>query len=213
MKLLSFQLNPEKSPFCNIGEFMFSEEMQKKEIDLEDLSIIHLQQFLYNVNCGVLLVEDYKKLLQFVKIMTMDLPKNDTQKEIQPSSPQISFSKEDLKEMRSLLKKRVPTVEKESSSFSIRKLKKLLELEQEGKNRKKVVSFLDKKIEMHQNQIQEKINSSSTENTKEFRQKFPKESVLVSDVEESEQEELVFTQEVLEKIKESEQEQIKIKEV
>ena len=95
-------------------------------------------------------------------------------------------------ELKKLLNKRVNTIKKEAKELSVADLRKTLELEKNGKDRKSVVSFLEELYAKHAEEVTEKLKSMQNNSEKEgldaqtFLDDLP-------DVVESNEEEIEFT--------------------
>ena len=196
---MKLELNTEKSPFCSIGPFSFTFGQQECDIDVDQLPDEYKKQLLYNINRGTLLTEDKEALASLVSSMQQATPVPVEQIPIQHNqvsqraeAPVKDPIKEDLKPLRALLRGTVATVKKEAATYSIGRLRKLLELEKDLKNRKSVVTFLEEQLERHQNAVKAVVIG---EDTGPVNQGDPfAQSTQITDIVESEEEEVTFRQ-------------------
>ena len=199
---MRFELNIEKSPFCTVGPYSFTFGQEEHEIDVDQLPDPLKRQLLYNINRGVLLSNDENGLAALAGAMQPVTPVPQEQVPIQYQKvaeavrvPVKDPIQEDLKPLRALLRKTVATVKKESASYSVGKLRKLLELEKDGKNRKSVISFLKEYLEKHELSVVARVGPPDDDDSYKTLDRLsidPRRSTQVSDIVESEEEQVTF---------------------
>ena len=195
---MKLELNVEKSPFCTIGPFSWTFAQTEHDVDVDELPAEYRKQLLYNINRGVLKTKDREGLKALAGAMQPSTPVPLEQIPIkyqdvaQKASALVKDPiKEDLKPLRALLRQNVTTVKKEAAGYSAGRIRKLLELEKEGKKRKSVISFLAESLEKHELAV---MNAVGTEEDTIFNQADPfAKSTQVSDIVESESETVVFS--------------------
>lgn len=199
---MRFSLNTEKSPFCTVGPFSFTFGQEEHEIDVDQMPDEYKKQLLYNVNRGVLLTEDRQGLAALAGAMQPVTPVPQEQVPIQyqkvaqvVSTPVKDPIKEDLKPLRTLLRQTVTTVKKEATTLSPGRLRKLLELEEDSKNRKSVVSFLKERLKQHEKAVAARVGAPDEKDEYKLLgalAKDPLRSTQVSDIVESEEVQVTF---------------------
>lgn len=176
-----------------------------KEIDLDELSPTELNQLIYNVRRGILTVDDKEALFEKGEKLPANSKKVATLEERPVTEALPTFTseeavEEDLKGLRKLLKGSVATVQKEAKDLRSGQIRKLLELEKQGKDRVSLTLYLEELISKHSDAVTKAVG-------KEDLQAFiPDVGNLsqVSDVVESEHKEVMLNQdlEVLNPMKE-----------
>lgn len=117
-------------------------------IDVETLTKQEAFQFLFNINKGVLTATGDLGLLESKLSVEVTTTKIET-----PVIDEIDAS------LKKILSKRISTIKKETASLSIADLKKVIKLEQKGKNRKSVINFLDGLYATHTEQVAKTLKS------------------------------------------------------
>lgn len=196
---MKVSLNTEKCSFCQIGPFLFIPNSEDHEIDVNELSDEYKKQLLYDLRRGMLFSNDREGLSELNKSMQ---PVTPTPVEMKPVSNESVVKavkesedriKENIQPLKNLLRQTVATVKKEAANFSVGKLRKLLELEKETKNRKSVVSFLAEKLEQHEKSVTKTVSNGDGKPVR-IPDPFRRESTQVSDVVESEVVQVTFGQ-------------------
>lgn len=195
---MKFELNTDKSTFLTIGPFAFTYAQTLHDVDWEGLDEELKKQFLYNARRGTLKTDEPDKLKDIVEAAPKPafVPANVVplqQPQIQEAPDPIE---EDLKTLKALLKKSVSTIKKESRDFRVARLRKLLELEEDGKNRKSLVGFLQERLDVHQAGVSKLVGMDDIEGMYADDPEAAR-STQVGDIVESEEEQLILSQEVL----------------
>ena len=149
---MEFQLrDPDKTGFIIVAGNTFTyDEPGPHEINVEGLPPGDRNQLLYNCRRGVLACSEPKKLEELCEVVTQAAKSYATPAErpINPAQPPkieevVDPIEEDLKGLRAMLRKSVNTIKKEAKGLPFGRMRKLLELETKGKNRKGVKTFLN----------------------------------------------------------------------
>ena len=149
--------NLERHSMLFIGSFSLTAENPGPiTMDIEALTREEAYQVMFNIRKGVLFAEGDLDLLQS-KL-------NTTTTSTKIEAPVVN--KIDAK-LKKILSKRVSTIKKETVDLNISDLRKVMELEKEGKNRKTVVNFLDGLHATHTEQVAEKLKSMQNSSEKE----------------------------------------------
>lgn len=145
--------NKEKVSMCMIGKHYFTyDEPGPKDIDLDSLSQSELNQLIYNARRGVLAVGDPKKLLEYTKQTPAAAKSYSTPQErpIKQEPVQAEDAiEEDLKPLRELLRGSVNAIKRKVGTLTPGRVRKLLELEIQGKNRKGLKTHLNELLAKH----------------------------------------------------------------
>lgn len=199
---MKFTLNTEKSPFYSVGPFVFTFGQLEHEVDIHELPDEYKKQLLYGINQGSLLTGDREGLAALAKAMqpTTPIPMEQVPIKQQQVSKDVKLLtvdpiKEDLKPLRALLRQTVATVKKEAATYNPSQIRKLLDLERENKNRKSVVSFLVDLLEKHEISVLDNMRKSMENGPPRVDPLSidPNRSTLVSDIVESDVEQVTFT--------------------
>jgi hypothetical protein len=153
---MKFSLNVDKSPFYSVGPFLFTIGQEEHNIDVNQVSDEYKKQLLYGVNMGTLLSSDEKGLAALSSAMqpTTPIPQEQVPIKYQEVSKLVQTVvkdpiREDLKPLRTLLRKTVATIKKESAEYNPSRLRKMLNLEEDQKKRKSVIQFLEERLDQH----------------------------------------------------------------
>lgn len=160
---MKFQLNTDKSSFLNIAGVLFTYDSPLHPIDVEQLDPVLLKQIIYNCKRGFLACDDPAKLLSMVPEPVQPVPTYTV-----PSTPPIVLThpvsadpfEEDLKELKALLKQKVPSIKKALPTLSIGRCRKLKELELEGRNRKGLLASINTMLNKFSESIASSIGTS-----------------------------------------------------
>ena len=147
---MKFLLNKEKSSLLIFGDVIFTfDNPGPKDIDLNANSHL-VKQVIYNCRRGFLACEDPDALLAMETNSVIVSPTqfNTPIPKHTPINPQEA-TEEDLKPLKQLLKSKIATIKKELITMSPGRVRKLKELESNGKNRKKLIESIDKIITKH----------------------------------------------------------------
>ena len=174
--------NLERHSMLFIGSVsLTSENPGPVSLDVDSLTKEEAYQFLFNIKRGVLSVTGDLNLLQ-------------NKLSIEKVVPKIKVPVVDEKdvELKKILSKRVNTIKKEVSGISISDLRKIMELEEEGKNRKSLNAFFGGLYATHTEQVAEKLKSMQNNSEKK---ELDAQTFLddLPDVLELEEEEIEFT--------------------
>lgn len=200
-----FELEIDKTPFCSIGPYMFNYDEPKHDIPVDEIDETLKKQFLYNFRKGILKssAPDVVSRLADVSIVSQDpaLTVAVPIREIDVTNSMEDLIDENRKALKKILLGTIPSVKKEAATMRLGNLRKLTELEKEGRNRKKLISFFIQRLEVHTAQVND---SKGTEDL------IPKDMILTSmlstqltDVVVSEEEEIIIPQEVLNQLNKS----------
>lgn len=211
---MKFYLDTEKSPFCTVGPFSFTIGQEEHDIDVEKMPDEYRKQLLYNATRGVLKTDDKEGLAALAGAMQPTTPIPPVAAPIQYQQVAQRVNKvvkdpiqQDLKPLRALLRKTVATVKKEAASFPPNQLRKLMDLEEDGKNRKSVISFIQERLDQLQKEVAANIGvqDGDEDEYKMFEPMAtdPNWSTQVSDIVESEQVQVTFGEEQLKKAAET----------
>ena len=174
--------NLERHSMLFIGSIsLTSENPGPVTVDVDSLSKEEAYQVLFNIKRGILSTDS-----------SMDALEKKLSVETTPVQVAPTAVEEINPELKKLLNKRVNTIKKEAKELSVANLRKTLELEKNGKDRKSVVSFLEELYAKHAKEVTEKLKSMQNNSEKEgldaqtFLDDLP-------DVVESNEEEIEFT--------------------
>lgn len=168
-----FKLNTEKSGLLIIGDITFTfDEPGPVEISLESSSAEIFNQLVYSCKTGILKCGDPDKLIAMIEKQkkppfrsqaAVAAPVRPVKKDetVLPGDP----IEEDLKDLKSLLKKNVSSVKKELPGLSPGRLRKLAELEKTGKNRKALLSLLTNLLNKHADTVAKNVSGSDIAGT------------------------------------------------
>jgi hypothetical protein len=189
--MMKLSLNVDKSAFCTIGQLAFTYgEPGPVDIDPTQLSEAEARQVVFNVKRGVLLADDLSPLESLLD-MQPQAPQQQEQKVVRVQPPTIDEAIErDNKELKKLLSKNASTVKKEAAQMRPARLRRLLGLEEEGKNRKGVVSFINELLKGHTDTVAKSIGLDDLQ--AQDMVKVTELSTQLTDIVESEMEEVTF---------------------
>ncbi len=174
--------NLERHSMLFIGSIsLTSENPGPVPIDVDSLSKKEALQVMFNIRKGVLSATgDLDVLYDKLKV-----------EETAPVAKVPVVNEKDV-ELKKILSKRVNTIKKEVSGLNVSDLRKIMELEKNGKNRKTVNAFLDGLYLTHTEQVAEKLKSMQNNSEK---QELDTQTFLddLPDVLELEEEEVEFT--------------------
>lgn len=189
--MMNVTLDPDKSAFCTIGKLAWTfGEPGPHSVDVSKLSEAEARQLLYNIKRGVLKTDDSSELEQLLDVAPR--PNYTTPNEVPlRKPPKIEDAlEEDVKELKKILASTVATIKKESQKLRPGRLRKLLALEEEGKARKSVLSFLSELVASHTQSVTSAIGSIDL--ISQDRLKINELSTQLTDIVESEVEEVTF---------------------
>lgn len=149
--------NLERHSMLFIGSVsLTSENPGPVTLDVDTLTKEEAFQVLFNIKKGVLSA-------------TGDLETLQSKLNIEQAAPKIKVPVADEKDdkLKKILSKRVNTIKKEVRDLNVSDLRKVMELEKEGKNRKSVNSFLEGLYATHAEQVAEKLKSMQNSSEKE----------------------------------------------
>jgi len=199
---MKVELNTDKSPFLTIGPYSFTFGTPEHNVAVEELNDELKKQFVYNIRRSVLKLENKEDIQKLLDVETPDTPMPANVIPIRPTD--VAQNMEDtidktVKILRGILKGTIPSVKKEAATLRLGSLRRLLELEQEGKNRKKLIEFFQKRLSAHRAEV---VQAKGTEDMQ------PVDAVQVdtlstqlSDIVESEEEQVLVPMEVLNELK------------
>ena len=118
-------------------------------ININSLSREEVQQVLFNVRMGILSTEFDLSLLE---------KRLGLKAEVKAIPKKTESTKKDT-DLKKLLAKKIGVVKKEASELAVSDLRKLIDLEQSGKNRKSLVPFLSEMYSLHADQVASKLES------------------------------------------------------
>jgi hypothetical protein len=197
---MKVSLNEEKSPFCTIGGYSFTFGTPEHDIDIDQLLDAQKKQLLYNIARGTLQTDEpYKDILGHTKFTPL------VPAEVKPiQATDVADSMDDILERQIKLMKRIltgtiPSVKKEAASMRLGNLRRLMELEQKSKNRKKLISFFEKRLASHTEEVKLFKGSEELEDS-EDKVKTDQLSTQLTDIVESDEGLIVLPQEVLNQI-------------
>jgi hypothetical protein len=122
-------------------------------VNIDSLTREEVQQILFNVRMGILSTEYDISLLE--KRLGF---KTEIKTEVRTVPKKIESIKKDT-DLKKLLAKKIGVVKKEASELEVSDLRKLIDLEQSGKNRKSLVPFLGEMYSLHVEQVASKLDS------------------------------------------------------
>jgi hypothetical protein len=197
MNIMKIELNTDKQSFCTIGTYSFTWGQTTHDVDIDALTPELRKQFLYNLKRGVLTSEG-KAIEELSEAeaqpASVEIPVK-VPRAPQPIMSDTERLKEDLKSLRSLLNLNISSIKAEAINFRVARLRKLLELERTGKNRKGLVAFLDDILEDHNSTVLEVIGDNDV--IGQHSEDPIAASTQVTDIVESDEEELTLSLEVL----------------
>jgi len=148
-------LNAERQSFCFIGSYMLSfSEPGPIDVNVKSLTDQEVEQFLFNHRQGYISIDDPKELLQRApkKVAPKPIIKTEETKPlptIQNDKPIPDTSRQEVIELRKILSMKIPFIKEHATKMTIGKVKRLLEVERDFRNRKGVVGFLEEIINKH----------------------------------------------------------------
>lgn len=149
---MKFLLNKDKSSMLMVGNTVFTfDDPGPKEIDLDTIDHGLVKQLIYNCRRGLLACGDPEALLA-KEITPIPRLATDHERPIPkrvPIKPSDEPTEEDIKPLKKLLKSSVATIKKELASLPPGRIRKLKELEMQGKWRKSLLAEMDRMIEKH----------------------------------------------------------------
>lgn len=186
------KLNEEKAPFCQIGSYYLTfGEPGPHDIDVDSLTEEQKKQLAYNVKRGVLETdEDVNDLLDTpVQYSTPEERPIQKVQPIQAKTPDEIIA-DDIKELRALLRRKIPEVKKVAQDMRPARLKRLLELERETKARKGIMIFLNDLLALHESTVAARVGQDDVGGKHQI--DLHAVSTQVSDIVESEEEEVTI---------------------
>ncbi len=196
---MKVELNIDKSPFRTIGPYHFTYDEISHDIDVATLDEETRKQLLYNLRMGVVKTEDREEMIQLADIPTQT-------SDLIPAVSVPILEADVTKNMESIIAKNrrilkkillgtIPSVKKEAATMRLGNVRKLMELETEGKNRKKLISFFESRLEAHTTEVAEAKGSEDLDANDMV--KAAELSTQLTDVVVSEEEMIAIPQEVL----------------
>ena len=188
---MKFTLNTDQTIIYVAGRYQFTMGESTHDIDPNHMTAEEKAQLLYGIKTNVILADS-----EVVSVLQPeDKPQYTTPQEVPVVIPQKSIEdtlQEDLKELRAILEGNTASVKKKSALMRVGRLRKLLELESEGKKRKGVISFLNEVIEHHTGSVIEAVSDGSEDMQPQDVIQIKTLSTQLEDLVESEEEEITF---------------------
>lgn len=160
--MITVLLNKDEHGMCFIGSHMFNfDNPGPIQLDVNQLSTQELNQFVYNYRQGILFVENADELLQKAKNLPAASNKFVTAKERpvqQKTEPRDIIEQEELT-FRKLLRGKIGDIKDTVAVMSPAKVRKLVELEKETKNRKKLLGYLQGILDEHTLAVTKKVGT------------------------------------------------------
>lgn len=200
---MKVKLNVEKSPFCTIGPYSFTYGEPEHEVLVDELSEELKKQLLYNIRREVLKTDD-KQAVRDLADVPVSIPGLVPANVIPIRPADVIESMEDTidknrKALKKILLSPIPSVKKEASVMRLGNLRRLMELEIEGKNRKKLISFFEKKLSAHTAEVTDAKGIEDMD--PDDRVRVDQLSTQLTDVIVSEEKKLAIPEDVLNQIK------------
>jgi len=160
---MQFQLaDPDKVGWIMIGQNVFTyDEPGPKNIDLSSITSVERNQLLYNCRRGVLACEDPDALVKACQDVWAASPQYQTPNE-RPIAPAKKLEidevlEQDNQELKNMLRGSVAAIKRQVVDLPPAKIRKLLEFESEGKNRKGVKTLCNEILGKHADQVMDKV--------------------------------------------------------
>jgi hypothetical protein len=186
---MKLTLNSDKVPFCAIGTLYWTSVAPGPiEVNLKTLDKKEVQQIRYNLNRDVLLTDDRSELDPYDNMVV------NNQAASIPSPPTMKLQDAleiDRQELRRALEGRVPSVKKFAQELRPGRLRRLVDLEREGKNRKNLLEFLNMLLTNHTETVKNFLQHGEDLEPQD-RIRLAQLSTQLSDIIESEKEEVNF---------------------
>jgi len=168
---MQFQLrDPDKVGFIIVAGNTFTyDEPGPHEIDVESLPLDQRNQLLYNCRRRVLACSEPEELVKLCEAVmpaakSYATPAEKPVKATQP--PQIDEVvdpfEEDLKQLRAMLQLGVNKIKKQAKDLPVGRVRKLLELEANRKNRKSLKAFLNDILAKHAEGVLDSVGDEDT---------------------------------------------------
>lgn len=192
---MKVELDVNKSPFISIGPYNFNYGQPLHDIVVDDLPEELKKQFLYNLRRGTLKTTDREELKKLVDVPS-PMPSNIIPiKNIDVSKSMEETIEDNLKMLKKILSGTIASVKKEAATLRISNLRRLYELELQGKHRKTLVSFFQELMDQHTQQV---MTAKGTEDMQPVdRLQLETLSTQITDVVESDEEQIIIPQGVL----------------
>jgi hypothetical protein len=160
--------NKDRVSWIMIGNYLFSYDDDVHEMHLDELSNQEFAQLVYNWQRGVFTVSEPETLLKAIEDAQNAVIQESVKKEPVEPKPKpttiIDHTIAEAKELKSLLNKRVTSIQKEAKSLNPSKLRKLLELESNSKKpRKSLVGFLDNMCALNRQHVADTVGSQDVQ--------------------------------------------------
>ncbi len=199
---MQVELNIEKSPFCTIGPYSFTYGHPEHKVNTDKLTPEYKKQLLYNLRRDILRTEDKEAMTGLIDDPT---PQGPALVAVLPVSPDdVAESMEDIvgkntRVLKKILLGTIPSVKKEAAIMRLGNLRKLRELEEKGKNRKRLLDIFSKHLEIHTTEVMEAKGNEDLESIDMV--SVSNLSTQLTNVVISEEEQITIPQEVLNRIK------------
>lgn len=160
--MISVTLNTDEHGMCFIGRWNFNfSQPGPRRIDVSELSVNEINQFVYNHRRGVLRIENLEELMSKAKELPAASPKFITGNE-QPvqkkTEPHDIIEQEELA-FRKLLRSKIEDIKDTVAVMSPAKVRKLIGFEKETKNRKKLLKYLQNILDEHTKSVTKRVGS------------------------------------------------------
>ena len=148
--------NPDRVPMCFIGPYRLTfENPGPVDVVIDTLGPAEKQQLLFNLQRGVLATREREEI-------HLLLP---TAQPAKPVKPAPTPEENDAQELGKLLKKSVASVKKEAAGLRLAQVRRMLDIEEQGKNRKGLTKFFNELISKHQQEVMEKLGAEELDAT------------------------------------------------
>jgi len=165
---MQFQLaNKNRVGWLMVGQNMFTfDDPGPKEIDITRLSVLEQNQLLYNCQRGALACSDPDTLINVCHgVHQQQSPSTSDSAPtrsiaVTPTETRMSLyeaiEQEDAR-LKTVLEENVLSIKKQMGDFSTAQLRKLLSMENQGKQRKGVISLLNEMLNKHASEVASKV--------------------------------------------------------
>lgn len=160
--MIVVSLNTDRHPMCFVGKYMFNfNEPGPVKIKVDKLSKNEINQFVYNYRCGILSIENVDELLNNAAGLPATSNKFKTSKEapIQQKIPSRDIIEQDESTLKKLLREKIEDIKDTVAVMSPSKIRKLIELENSTKKRKKLLKYLQEILEQHTNSVKNTVGT------------------------------------------------------
>ena len=156
---MKIELNLDKADMCFIGSYVFNfENPGPLEVDVEKLSANEKLLFITNINRQILKTDTPEKLIKEEEEKTEQVKPKELDPNIEIHMQWAKANEELDKELKSILAQSINTVKKEVvGNKNIKRIKRILELEKENKNRKSLVALFNDIIKEESEKISKQL--------------------------------------------------------